>query len=534
MKRQIHLGAFLYPTGYHVAAWRHPDVPADAGINFDHFTQLARSAERGQMDFLFLADSLAMRGRDLPALSRAAIRYVAQFEPLTLLSALSVVTERIGLVASASTTYNEPFHVARNFASIDHISAGRVGWNLVTSQNEDEANNFGLNEHPAHGRRYQRAEEFAEVVKGLWDSWEDDAFVRDKETGLFFDPAKVHPLNHSGKHFSVRGPLNIPRSPQGYPVLVQSGSSEAGKELAARTAEVVFTAQSNMREAIAFYADLKDRLARHGRTADELKVFVGVFPYVGRSREEVEFKIASLHALIDPVVGLSMLGTQLSGIDLSDYPLDGPLPEIPSTNAGQGRRELLIQMARRENLTIRQLYERVAASRGHWTISGTAKEIADEIQTWWSEGAADGFIVMAPALPDGLESFVSLVIPELQRRGIFRNHYTASTLRGHLGLRRPLHPTNIRSELACATEQSDLAAPNMPDEAVEPVALRAEFDAMLARSDLCVIPDRLEGTLSNYAELRRLTGILHMFNPLLNPESEPAHVFRLSSLLRKP
>jgi FMN-dependent oxidoreductase (nitrilotriacetate monooxygenase family) len=534
MRSQIHLGAFLYPTGYHVAAWRHPDVPADAGINFDHFKELAKTAERGQMDFLFLADSLAMRGRDLPALSRTAIRYVAQFEPLTLLSALSVVTERIGLVATASTTYNEPFHVARNFASIDHLSAGRVGWNLVTSQNEDEANNFGLKEHPAHERRYQRAEEFVEVVKGLWDSWEDDAFVREKKAGRFFDPSKVHPLNHSGKHFCVRGPLNIPRPPQGYPVLVQSGSSEAGKELAARNAEVVFTAQSDIGEAVSFYADLKGRLARHGRTGDELKIFVGVFPYVGRTREEAEFKIASLHSLIDPVVGLSMLGTQLSGIDLSDYPLDGPMPEIPPTNCGQGRRELLLQLARRENLTIRQLYERVAASRGHWTIGGTAKDIADEIQTWWNEGAADGFIVMAPALPDGLESFVSLVIPELQRRGIFRNHYTASTLRGHLGLQRPCHPTSIRAKLACATEHSDPAAPNMPDEADDDVTLRAEFYAMLERSHLCVIPDRLEGTLSNYAELRRLTGILQKFNALLNPESEPGHVFRLSSLLRKP
>jgi FMN-dependent oxidoreductase (nitrilotriacetate monooxygenase family) len=441
----MHLGAFLYPTGYHVAAWRHPDVPADAGINFQHYAQLARIAERGRMDFLFLADSLAVRGRDLPALSRTAIRYVAQFEPLTLLSALSVVTERIGLVASASTTYNEPYHLARKLASIDHLSAGRAGWNLVTSQNEDEAYNFGLSEHPPHSRRYERAGEFAEVVKGLWNSWEDDAFVRDKQAGKFFDAAKVHPLNHAGIHFNVRGPLNIPRSPQGYPVMVQSGASEAGKELAARSAEVVFTAQSDLDDAKAFYADLKGRLTRHGRRPEDLKVIVGVFPYVGHTREEAAQKAERLNALIEPAVGLSLLATQLSGINLSAFPLDGQLPVIPPTNAGKSRRELLIQMAHRERLSIRQLYERVAASRGHWTISGTGSQVADEMEGWWRAGAADGFTVMGPALPDGLESFVSLVIPELQRRGVYRRNYFATTLRGHLDLPRPPHPASAES-----------------------------------------------------------------------------------------
>lgn len=441
MNKQMHLGAFLYPTGYHVAAWRHPDVPADAGVNFGHFAELARTAERGKLDFLFLADSLAVRGRDLPALSRTAIRYVAQFEPLTLLSALAVVTSRIGLVASASTTYNEPFHLARKLASIDHLSAGRAGWNLVTSQNEDEAHNFGLPAHPPHAKRYERAHEFTRVLMGLWNSWEDDAFPRAKKAGLFFDPAKVHMLNHEGEHFSVRGPLNIPRPPQGYPVLVQSGASESGKDLAAEMAEVVFTAQSDLQDAKAFYRDVKGRLARHGRAHDEVKIIVGVFPYVGRTREEAREKAACLHGLIEPVVGLSLLGTQLAGLDLSGWPLDGPLPEIPETNAGKSRRELLIRMARREQLTIRQLYERVAASRGHWTLSGTAEDIADELETWWRAGAADGFTVMGPSLPEGLESFVDLVVPELQRRGLFRSDYTASTFRGHLGLARPPHPS---------------------------------------------------------------------------------------------
>jgi FMN-dependent oxidoreductase (nitrilotriacetate monooxygenase family) len=438
----MHLGAFLYPTGYHVAAWRHPDVPADAGINFQHFAELARTAERGKFDFIFLADSLAVRGRDLPALSRTAIRYVAQFEPLTLLSALAVVTKRIGLVASASTTYNDPFHLARKLASIDHLSQGRAGWNLVTSQNEDEAYNFGLAAHPSHAKRYQRAREFARVVKGLWDSWEDDAFPRAKEVGQFFDPAKVHLLNHQGEHFSVRGPLNIPRPPQGYPVMVQSGASDAGRDLAAEMAEVVFTAQSDLEEARAFYADVKQRVARMGRNPDDVKIIVGVFPYVGRTRNEAEDKAARLHRLIDPIVGLSLLGTQLSGVDLSGYPLDGPLPNIPETNAGKSRRELLIRMAQREHLTIRQLYERVAASRGHWTISGAPKEIADQLEHWWQRRAADGFTVMGPALPDGLASFVDLAIPELKRRALFRSNYVATTFRGHLGLPRPPHPSS--------------------------------------------------------------------------------------------
>lgn len=442
--RQMHLGAFLYPTGYHVAAWRDPDVPADAGVNFGHFLSLAQTAERGLLDFVFLADSLAVRGRDLPALSRTAIRYVAQFEPLTLLSALAAVTHRIGLVASASTTYNEPYHLARKFASLDHISAGRAGWNLVTSQNGDEAENFGFDSLPPHARRYDRAREFIRVVKRLWDSWEDDAFRRDKASGLFFDPAKLHPAHHRGSHFTVRGPLNIPRPPQGHPVLVQSGSSEPGRVLAAEAADAVFTAQSRREEAQAFYADVKGRLAAHGRSPGDVKIIVGVFPYVGRTRAEAREKAERLQSLIDPVVGLSLLGTQLSGIDLSAWPVDGPLPDIPETNAGKSRRDLLIRMARDEGLTIRGLYERVAGGRGHWTLCGTAADIADQLEDWWRSGAADGFSVMGPALPDGLDSFVGLVVPELQRRGVFRTRYQADSFRGHLGLPRPPHPAHRR------------------------------------------------------------------------------------------
>lgn len=444
----MHLGAMLYPTGYHVAAWRDPDVPPRAGIDFRHLSAMARAAERGRFDFVFLADSLAVRGRDLPALSRTAIRYIGQYDPLTLLSALAVVTERIGLVGSASTTYNEPYHLARKLASIDHISGGRAGWNLVTSQNEDEAANFGCDAHPAHADRYRRADEFTRVLKGLWNSWEDDAFVNDKASGLYFDPVKVHELGHRGEFFSVRGPLNVPRPPQGFPVLVQSGSSEAGKDLAARMAEVVFTAQPTIEEARAFYADVKGRVARAGRDPAQVKILVGAFPYVGRTRAEAEDKVARLSALIDPVVAYSLLATQL-GSDLSGYPPDGPLPEdLPETNQGKSRRGLLIEMARRERMSIRQLCAFVAASRGHWTLTGDPAEIAGQMQDWTESGGADGFIVIPPTLPDGLVAFVDLVIPELQRRGVFRCEYSGSTLREHFGLARPPHPAAAATDAA--------------------------------------------------------------------------------------
>lgn len=439
----MHLGLMLYPTGYHVAAWRDPGVPAHAGIDFAHLSAVARTAERGCFDFLFLADSLAVRGRDLQALSRTAIRYIGQYDPLTLLSALAAITERIGLVGSASTTYNEPYHLARKLASIDHISGGRAGWNLVTSQNDDEAFNFGLSAHPPHAERYRRAGEFTDVLKGLWNSWEDDAFVNDKPSGQYFDPDKVHVLNHVGEHFSVRGPLNVPRPPQGFPVMVQSGSSEAGKDLAAQMAEVVFTAQSGLEEAKAFYADVKARVARCGRDPAQVKVLVGAFPYVGRTRQEALEKRARLAELIDPVVSMSLLTTQL-GTDLSGLPLDGPLPDdMADTNLGKSRRDLLIAMARRDSLTIRQLAESVAASRGHWMLFGDAVDIADQMQHWVDQGGADGFIVMPPTMPDGVDSFVDLVIPELQRRGVFRQAYAGATLRDHFGLPRPMHPAAL-------------------------------------------------------------------------------------------
>jgi FMN-dependent oxidoreductase (nitrilotriacetate monooxygenase family) len=443
-RTEMKLGAFLYPTGYHVAAWRHPRVPSDAGVNFIHYADLAKLAERGKFDFIFLADSLAVRGGDLPALSRTAIRYVAQFEPLTLLSALAAITTHVGLVASATTTYNEPYHLARKFASLDHISGGRAGWNLVTSQNEDEALLFGLDAHPGHADRYARAREFAEVVKGLWDTWEDDAFLRDKKSGQYFDQGKLHALVHKGRHFTVRGILNIPRAPQGYPVIVQAGSSEDGKELAAETGEVIFTAQQTLADAQNFYADVKERTTKYGRSPDDLKIMPGIFPFVGRTQGEADEKLQHLQSLIDPVVGLSLLSGLLAGVDLGAYPLDGPLPALSESNAGKSRQQLLIDMAQRENLTIRQLYLRVAGSRGHLQIVGTPQRIADELQEWFAKGAADGFNIMPPLLPDGLEDFVEQVIPELQRRRLFRRRYKGRTLREHLGLRRPPHVVRHR------------------------------------------------------------------------------------------
>jgi FMN-dependent oxidoreductase (nitrilotriacetate monooxygenase family) len=434
---QMAIGAFLYPTGYHVAAWRHPDVPADAGIDVRHYIEITRIAERGKFDLIFLPDSAGVRGTDMEALSRTAVRYVAQLEPLTLLGALAVSTERVGLTATVSATYNEPYHAARKIASLDHMSGGRAGWNLVTSQNPEEAFNFGFDAQPDHAERYARAAEFARVVRGLWDTWEDTAFVRDKESGLFFRPEAVAPLNYRSDRFKVRGPLNMPRSPQGHPPTLQAGSSEAGKDLAASSGEVIFTAQPTLQDAQAFYKDVKGRLGAYRRTPGELRILPGVFPFVGRTRQEARDKFEQLQELIDPVVGLGLLSSELGHVDLSGFPLDGPLPPLPPSNAGKGRQKLLVEMAEREQLSIRQLAQRVAGSRGHWQPMGTASDVADELQEWFENEAADGFMIMAPSLPAGLADFVDLVVPELQRRGLFRTEYRGRTLRNHLGLARP-------------------------------------------------------------------------------------------------
>ncbi|USX21453.1 LLM class flavin-dependent oxidoreductase [Oxalobacteraceae bacterium OTU3REALA1] len=422
MTRQLSIAAFMMRHGHHVAAWRHPQTDLESNP-FKVFRQQVQSAERACLDAVFFADSQALTG-GVPAL-----------EPLTLLSALAASTDKIGLIGTATTTYNEPYTVARQFASLDQISEGRAGWNLVTSDNAAEAANFGRDQHVAHAARYERAREFHQVVTGLWDSWEDGALINDKDGGQLIDPARLRKLNHRGTHFAVAGPLNVSRSPQGRPVVVQAGGSEAGRELAAATAEVVFTAQPSLAKAQDFYRDMKRRLVAHGRAPESLKVMPGLFAVVGRSQDEADDKFGELQRLIEPKAGLALLGRMIGNFDLSEYPLDGPLPDLPQTQDGQrSRQQLLTDLAQGENLTIRQLYERIAGGRGHFTVVGTAQALADQMQAWFEQEAADGFNFMAPALPGGLDDFLSLVVPELQRRGLFRTEYRGTTLREHLGL----------------------------------------------------------------------------------------------------
>ncbi len=452
--KQLKLGAFLMSSGHHLAAWRYPAAQADGGLSFNHFRQIAQTAERGKFDMIFFADNVAVHGLDrgIEALSRTG--YLVHFEPLTLLSALAIVTEHIGLAATASTTYNDPFNLARKFASLDYLSGGRAAWNLVTSATTAEAHNFSRDKHMDHTPRYERALEFFEVVTKLWDSWDDDAFLCDRESGLYFDPAKLHVPNHQGDHFAVKGPLNVARPIQGYPVVIQAGSSEDGKNLAAQTAEVIFTAQQTLADAQAFYADVKGRLAKYGRHPDQLKIMPGIFPVIGSTEQEAREKFADIQALIHPQVGLSLLAGMLGELDLSKYPLDGPLPEVPPTELHQSRRQLLLELAQREHYTIRQLYEAIAGARGHWQVVGTPEQIADQIEERFLNGGADGFNVMPPYLPGGLEEFVDHVVPELQRRGLFRTEYEGRTLRENLGLSRPVNQFSSEAsspELAAAS-----------------------------------------------------------------------------------
>ncbi len=431
----IKLGLFLNGGGHHVAAWRDPSVPPGAAADIRFYAEVARLAERGRFDMLFNADSQSTFGPDDPdvwARTTAATR----LEPITLFSALSMVTSHVGLVATATTTYGDPFHVARFFATLDLVSGGRAGWNLVTSSAASEALNFGFDAHIPHAERYVRAREFAEVVMGLWDSWDDDAFIYDKEAGLSFDPAKLHFLNHQGKYFKVRGPLNVPRSPQGRPVIVEAGQSDVGRELAGETAEVVFTVQQRLDDGRDFAADVKRRAQKFGRRPEDVKIMPGVLVVVGKTREEAERKYKSLQSLIHPDQGLKTL-SDLLGTDVSKYPLDGPLPDVPLTNSQQGRQKVVIDLARRENLTIRELYKRVAGQRAHRIVCDTAERIADSLEEWYRAGAADGFNIMPLTFPDGLRDFVDGVIPELQRRKLFRIEYEGTTLRENLGLSRP-------------------------------------------------------------------------------------------------
>lgn len=432
-RRQLRLGAFMRPVSIHTGAWRYPGAWADANFNFERLKYLVKRLEAARFDAFFMADHLAVLNMPLEALQRS--HTVTSFEPFTLLSALAQHTRHIGLVATASTTFEEPFHIARRFASLDHLSHGRAGWNIVTTSNPDAARNFGLEDHMEHDQRYVRAREFHDVVTGLWDSWADDAFVRDADSGRFFDPERLHVLNHKGPYFSVRGPLHIARPVQGWPVIVQAGASEAGRQLAAETAEVVFSAPGTLDNARRFYADVKGRMAKVGRDRDHLKVLPGAFVVVAESVAEAKAIRARLDGLVHTDSAIASLSIAL-GHDVSGFDLDAPLPEVPPTNASQSTRERTIDLARRENLTVRQLAQRLGGYAG-LAFVGTAQTIADEMQEWLETEGSDGFNVMFPWLPGGLDAFVDHVVPELQRRGLLRREYEGSTLRENLGLPRP-------------------------------------------------------------------------------------------------
>jgi len=433
-RRQLHLGAFMRPASIHTGAWRFPGAWPDMNFNFAHIKESIQKLERAKFDAFFMADHMAVLNMPMDALKRS--HTATSFEPFTLLSALSQATERIGLVATGSTTFDAPYHIARRFASLDHLSNGRAGWNIVTTSNPDAALNFGLEEHMEHGERYRRAREFYDVVTGLWDSWADDAFVRDVADGIFFDPAKMHVLNHKGKYLSVRGPLNIARPVQGWPVIVQAGASEAGRQLAAETAEAVFTAQSDIAAGRQFYADVKGRMEKLGRAREHMKILPGCFVVVGDTVERARAKRAKLDSLVNYANAVASLSIGL-GHDAAKFDPDGPLPgNIPESNASKSGRERAIALARRENLTVRQLAQRLGGYSG-LAMVGTAQTIVDEMEEWLGTQASDGFTVMFPYLPGGLDDFVEGVVPELQRRGLFRRDYEGMTLREHLGLPRP-------------------------------------------------------------------------------------------------
>ncbi|MFE4708429.1 LLM class flavin-dependent oxidoreductase [Peribacillus simplex] len=432
-KKTVKLGVFLAGTGHHVASWRHPNANPKANMSIDYFKGLAQTAEKGLFDLLFLADSLSVAKDSHPNI-------LTRFEPLTLLSYLASATSNIGLVSTASTTYEEPFNVARKFASLDHITSGRAGWNVVTTSLASTAVNFNKSEHLEHGLRYKRATEFVEVTKKLWDSWEDDTLVIDKETGQFIDESKFHEINHQGEFFNVKGPLNISRSPQGHPVIVQAGSSGAGQLLAAKHAEIVFTAQENKEDAVSFYDELKGQLAAFNREKSSLSIMPGLFPIVGQTEKEAQEKYEALQELIIPEIGLAVMGRYFGNVDFSNIPLDTPFADIslPEQVDGiQSKYDLIVKRAINENLTLRQTYQWVAGSRGHHIAIGTPTQIADKIEDWVNGNAADGFNIMPALLPDSLTDFVELVVPELQSKGIFRTKYESNTLRGNLGLDKP-------------------------------------------------------------------------------------------------
>jgi FMN-dependent oxidoreductase (nitrilotriacetate monooxygenase family) len=436
MSRQIKLGAMIHGVGHGWGEWRHPEALADASVNFGFYKQQALLAEGAKFDFAFIADSVHIHAKSSP-------HYLNRFEPLTVLSALAAVTERIGLIATVTVSYTEPFQVARQFASLDNISAGRAGWNVVTSWLSGTADNFSKAEHPAHAQRYRIAREHLHVVKGLWDSWEDDAFTRNKQTGEFFDPSKLHTLNHQGEFFKVKGPLNIQRSPQGQPLIFQAGVSEDGRNFAAQNADATFVAPESFSAAQQYYGDLKQRASNAGRNPDELFILPGIRPIIGRDADEVEARYQQALALVTIEDAITALGRPFNDYDFSTHDLDAPFPELGDlgSNSHKGTAEHIKQLAREQTLSLRQVALRFSQPNRDFT--GTPVQLANTLQTWFENGAADGFIV-GPSLPGSLQQFSEQVVPLLRERGLFRREYSGKTLREHFGLAIPANQNALR------------------------------------------------------------------------------------------
>ncbi len=437
MPRQMHLGVFILGSGHHVAGWRMPGAAAGAE-NLPLLQRIARTAERGKFDLIFLADALNAAPGMHPSV-------LVRLEPLTLLAALAMCTTYVGLAATASTTYTEPYNLARYFASLDHISGGRAAWNVVTGAFPEAAANFSRPNHPDHDARYATATEFVEVVRGLWDSWEDGAVVMDKASGTYADTTRLHTLDHRGRYFSVKGPLNMSRPPQGHPVLIQAGASNIGRDLAASIAEVVFAVQQDIHAAKEFAEDIKARAVRFGRSADHVKVMPGVSPIIGSTEAEARSHLAQLGEFLDPVAALTVLSERL-GRDMSGYDLDGPVPDLPESAIMRGHAATLTALAKRENLTLRQLRNIAAGAMGHRLLCGTPEQVAAGLEEWFVVGAADGFNIMPPWFPGAFDDFVDQVVPILQKRGLFRHDYSGSMLRDHLGLPRPPHRADTAGE----------------------------------------------------------------------------------------
>ena len=432
-KRQMHMGVFVLGTGNHTAGWRYEGA-FTSHIELPVMAEIARIAERGKFDLLFISDAMVMDPTDHPS-------FMCRFEPTTLISVLSTMTTHVGLGATVSTSFSEPFNVARIFGSIDHLSGGRAAWNVVTSSNPKAALNFNRDEHIEHELRYERAQEFVDVVFGLWDCWDDGAIVANKRTGEFIDPDKVRQLNHKGRFFQVRGPVNQSRSPQGHPVIIQAGGSPSGLELAARTADVVFSVVQDIEGGRRAYADLKGRMAKYGRNPDEIAVLPGVMPIIGASDAEAREKLAKLQSWLTPVNAATLVASRI-GYDVSGHPLDGPVPPPPAGEGSRSFYNVLFETARRENMTLRDLYNLTAAARGHWVVCGTPAKVADTLEEWFTTGAADGFNILPAYFPGGFSDFTDLVVPELQRRGLYRREYEGKTLRDHFGL--PPVPAPLR------------------------------------------------------------------------------------------